>query len=91
MNRSFSLSQLTTGFSRFLHRYHVVLFAIVVIGSLSIATLLLSNAMSAETNTLQPTSTVKPLDTKTMDKVDALRQDSTPLVVPGDKRTNPFN
>ena len=77
--------------SRFLHRYHIVLFALVVVGSLSFATFLLSSAMSPPATSITTNSgTPSKLDTDTMRRVDTLNNGSTPLTLPSNTRTNPF-
>ncbi len=91
MNLEFDPKRLAQVASHFLYRYHIVLFVLIVIGSLAIATFLLNSAMSPAPISSPETSKTSSFDTKTMDKIDALRTTSTPLVLPTGKRTNPFN
>ena len=94
MNANLDINNLGSSLGKFLHRFHVVIFVLVVIGGLSVATLLLSNAMNSS-STATPESPTSPTSTATLDteiikKVKALRTDSAPLVLPTG-RTNPFN
>lgn len=91
VNFSFSPSQIVTQLSRFFHRYHVIVFACVVLGGLSIATLMLYQAITSA-EPAAPTATTDTFDTATMKKVDSLHSSSdqvTPLTLPAG-RTNPF-
>lgn len=95
MNASLDINNLSDILTGFLHRFHIVIFVLVVIGGLSVATLLLSNAMNPTTAATPPTGApsgtgVTVLDTETMKKVKALQSDSAPLTLPAG-RTNPFN
>lgn len=91
MNLELNPKHLIEHTSHFLYRYHVVLFVIIVIGSLAVATFLLNLAMSPQPPAGNNSATSTKLDTDTMKEIDALRTESTPLVLPTDKRTNPFN
>jgi hypothetical protein len=80
-------------FFQFLHRFHVVIFVLVVIGGLAVATLLLTTAMntpSPDTTATTNATSVPVIQTETIQRVKELRTDSTPLVLPPG-RTNPFN
>lgn len=93
MNLELNPKQLVDSLSHLLHRYHIVIFVLVVVGGLATATFFLNSAMSPSTDTsaAAPTSKTPVLDTATIDKIEALNDHSTRLVVPTDKRTNPFN
>lgn len=89
---SLSISQLTVPLSRFLHRFHIILFALLVIGGLSVATFMLYGAMAESSTTEQQTSTTGSFDKTTIKKIETLRdpsQASAPLQLPAG-RTNPF-
>lgn len=100
MNVNLDINSLGSTLSKFLHRFHIVIFVLVVIGGLSVATFLLSTAMNPSSSAAAPATPVSPaaqaaggttvLDTETIKKVKALRTDSAPLVLPPG-RTNPFN
>ena len=91
MKQDLSLTTITHGFSRFLHRYHVVLFTLVVVGGLSAATLVLYRELTAGSSD-QTTSTATGFDTATMKKIDTLRgpDDPAPPLTKPAGRTNPF-
>ena len=91
MNINLSFPQLLNGISRFLHRYHVVLFALVVLGGLAIATFMLYTAATSASETTQLPSTSS-FDKSTIDKIQNLRssdESGKPLELPAG-RTNPF-
>lgn len=46
MKNSFSLTGLASTITRFLHRFHVILFVLVTMGSLAVATLFLNELIS---------------------------------------------
>ncbi len=91
MKADLNIQQLSAGISHFFHRYHILVFVILVIGGLATATFLLSQTISEATSTVQsPTQTG--FDTETIKKIDALRGEgdaSSPLTLPSG-RTNPF-
>ncbi len=89
---SLSISQLTIPLSRFLHRFHIILFALLVIGGLSVATFMLYGTIIESGTTDQPTSSASSFDQTTIKKIETLRdpsQESAPLQLPPG-RTNPF-
>ena len=88
---SLNPQQISRGISRFMHRYHIIIFVLLVVGGLSAATFVLYQTVvsSQSAETTLPTTT---LDTKTIEKIKDLRSTddaSTPLVLPPG-RTNPF-
>ena len=92
MQQSLNLTQIQKSAGQFLHRYHVLIFVLTVIGGLSLATFMINQAI----NTAQPPATttegVGGFDNDTMDKVKSLRkptEDPDPLVLPNG-RVNPF-
>lgn len=86
-----SLKQAIRTFSHFMHRYHVTLFVIVVLGGLSVATFLLYQVATAAAS---PDSKVPAtsFDKATIERISKLHgADDTPAPLalpPG--RTNPF-
>jgi len=88
--KSLSFAQLNRMASQFLHRFHVILFVVFVIGGLSLATLFLSQAITKQ-GTVAPTASDPPFDTATMLKIENLRTTSDQSNLnPPSGRTNPF-
>lgn len=91
MKIDFSPKQIIHAFSHFMHRYHVIVFAVVVVGGLSIATFLLYQAATtAASPTTQPSATN--FDKTTISRISKLQgagDAPTPLILPPG-RTNPF-
>ena len=90
MKSDISIQQITRGISHFLHRYHVLIFTIFVLGGLSVATFLLYQV----TTSAQSTTSTNPagFDQKTIDRIGKLRSAShtpTPINLPAG-RTYPF-
>lgn len=90
MKSELSLQQITRGVSHFLHRYHILIFTIFVLGGLSVTTYMLYQA----TTSAQPTSnaTSSSFDQQTIDRIGTLRSASdapTPINLPAG-RVNPF-
>ena len=89
-----STSQLLHGYSRLLHRYHVVLFVVIAFGGLAVVILLLSqiaNSSSDTTGASQSAATAD-FDKATITRLENLKQtgSSKPLQFPGNTRINPF-
>lgn len=87
------LSALPKQLGKFLGRYHLVLFVILVVGSMSVVVLLINESLSASTDISDIKSTAQTtLDQATIDRVNALSpaQDQQPLQLPAGQRTNPF-
>lgn len=92
MKLDMNLPQLSAGFSRFFHRYHVLIFVIFVIGGLSTATFLLSQALTTPSTTDTTSTVPSGFDKATIEKINSLRSasdQSAPLTMPAG-RTNPF-
>lgn len=88
---SISFGQITAAVSRFLHRYHIILFALIVLGGLSIATFLLYSTITSTAPDNATATSNGTFDKATMEKVQNLRgvdDASQPLELTG--RTNPF-
>ena len=88
--KDLSLQQFVKSYSHFMHRYHVIVFTVVIIGGLSIATYLMYRVTIASST---PTGTpVSGFDKATIDRINQLHdvndsQESLKLP-PG--RVNPF-
>lgn len=83
--------QILAGISGFTHRYHILIFSVIVLGGLSAATFALyQTAVSAQSVEQGVTSTK--FDSATITKIRGLRSsddDGTPLDIPKG-RSNPF-
>lgn len=92
MKADLSISQFTKSISRALHRYHVVIFALVVMGSLSFATYKLYQATASTPAASEQKTEPVGFDKQTIEKVNKLRasgEAGKPLTKPTG-RTNPF-
>lgn len=94
MKSSISLDQLPTKLSRFIHRYHIVVFVILVIGSMIVVMLMLNSTIqsSTDTDTLNVAQPPSRFDTETIEKLESLKVDSDSgdqLQFPSG-RVNPF-
>jgi hypothetical protein len=90
MKSDLSLQQISRGITLFLHRYHVLIFTIFVLGGLSVATFMLYQATTAAQSSSSPAPTG--FDQKTIDRIGKLRSANdapVPLNLPAG-RTNPF-
>jgi hypothetical protein len=86
-----STSQLKNSLFHFLHRYHVLIFVLVVVGGLSVATFLINQAINTPTDTSTQSSN-ETFDKDTIQKVEKLRkpnEEPAPLELPAG-RINPF-
>ena len=85
------ISDITRVISRFLHRFHVTLFVVLIVGGLSVATLLLNKAITTQADTVAEPSQ-QAFDEKTMTRIQNLHttDDQTKLVLPAAGRTDPF-
>lgn len=91
MDINFNPNQLTKTVSHFLHRYHVLIFAIVAIGGLSFATFRLYSIINAAAVPDAP-QTQSTFDQATIEKIKGLRsadEAQQPLKLPSG-RINPF-
>jgi len=88
--KSLNLSQLTRAISTFLHRFHITLFMVFVIGGLSLVTSFLNQAITKQDSGISAPSQ-EPFDKPTMDKISNLRESSqrSDLQLPNG-RANPF-
>lgn len=87
-----STDQLISGYSRFFHRYHVILFVIIALGGLSIVVFLLYQTVQSSTDTANITQDiVAGFDNVTIERLKSLDQTggSEPLEFPK-TRINPF-
>lgn len=88
--KSLNLNQLTQMVSRFLHRFHVILFVVFVVGGLSLVTLFLNQAITKQ-GSAEPTTTEQPFDDATMTRIEGLRSTSEQSnLTPPSGRINPF-
>ena len=91
MDINLNPKQLLASGSRFLHRYHVVMFTLLAVGGLAFATFRLYSVVTAAPTTTT-TQTVGNFDQATIDKINNLRasdEEMQPLKLPSG-RTNPF-
>jgi hypothetical protein len=91
MKTSINFRQISTQLSHLLHRFHVVLFALIAVGGLSAATFLLNQTLSSSSVT-NNTKTSPAFDTATMERVKKLNKttnETKPLELPAG-RINPF-
>lgn len=92
MKSDLSLSQLSTTLAQLLHRYHVILFSLLVLGGLSVATFMLYGIITKSPSDMSASSTSSSFDQTTIKKIQGLRstsEASQPLELPPG-RTNPF-
>lgn len=92
MNVELDPTKITKQISGFLYRYHIVIFAVLAVGGIAISTYFLGLAMATpeSDNLSAPISKKEPFDTETMNKIDRLNTNSTPLKIPKGQRTDPF-
>lgn len=88
--KSSALTPLIRAVSRFLHRFHLTLFVVFVLGGLSLVTLFLNHAIAKDDSSIAPPGQ-QPFDSATMKKIDELHTSSeqTDLTFPAG-RTSPF-
>lgn len=87
-----STSQLLHGYSRFLHRYHVVIFVVVALGGLALVVFLLNQTIQISSDTTTATETpIAGFDQTTITRLNDLKQtnSSEALKFPSG-RINPF-
>lgn len=92
MNLSLTPQQLIASVAQFLHRFHVIIFTLVVVGALSVATFMLSTVTTKQDQAM-PAPEQTTFDKSTMDKVRSLRkssESSQTLTLPSG-RTDPFS
>lgn len=93
MNLSVSPAAIKKALVRFLHRFHLTLFVVIVLGGVIVVVALLNSVVvrSGETAGYAPKTTSDTFDQATIDKIDALKtrdQNGGQLNLSG--RTNPF-
>jgi hypothetical protein len=86
-----SLSTLSKSISTFLHRFHLIIFVVIVVGGLAIAIMSVSSVLQESTLNDIGQSPDSQFDTATIKRINQLRtlNDSNSLTLPGG-RTNPF-
>lgn len=87
-----STRQLLHGYSRFFHRYNVVIFVVVALGGLALVVFMLNTTIQLSTDTSTATQTpIAGFDQTTIDRLDGLKQTSSneALKFPSG-RINPF-
>ncbi len=92
MKQNLSLGQIQTSINQFLHRYHVLIFVLTVIGGLSLATFMLNQAVNTPQTNAPTSESAGGFDTETMNKIKSLRGTTDapePLNLPNG-RVNPF-
>ncbi|MEO5949528.1 MAG: hypothetical protein ABIP74_03920 [Candidatus Saccharimonas sp.] len=88
--KSLSFSQLSRMISHFLHRFHVILFVVFVVGGLSLVTLFLGQTITKQDDGVAGTIE-QPFDASTMSRIENLRTTSDQSNLnPPSGRTNPF-
>ncbi len=94
MNITFSFTSLKKMIINFLHRFHLVIFVIIILGGLAIVVLLLNGIIikSGESNGYTPDTSNGSFDQSTIKRIDELKtrdQAGNQLDLSGG-RTNPF-
>ncbi len=87
------VSKIGPAISRLVYRYHVVLFVVVVVGSMAVVVFLLNNTILNATDTTQVMPpAVQPFDQATIDELSELddTNSSTDISLPSG-RINPFS
>lgn len=86
-----SLSTTKTSFVAFLHRFHLVIFVVLVVGSLAFAVFSVSVVLQQSTQNDLSQAPNSQFDTATINRVNQLHtsDENTTLSLPGG-RTNPF-
>lgn len=89
--KSLNMSQLARAITTFLHRFHVTLFVVFVIGGLSLVTLFLNQAITKQADDISTSTQEPPFDQSTMDKISNLHttSDRSELQFPSG-RVDPF-
>ena len=92
MKSSISLSALARSIPHFLHRFHVMIFVLFVVGGLSVVTLLLNFVVTNRTASTGTDSSQSNFDTTTIEKVRSLQDANggTSTLPNSEGRTNPF-
>jgi hypothetical protein len=88
-----SLGSIKTLLVNFLHRYHTIVFTVVVLGGLAIAVLILNGTVNESSNSNGYVSTGNSItfDKATIDRINNLKSpDQASQISLPDGRTNPF-
>ena len=91
MKADIDLKKLTLSVSHFFHRYHIIIFVVIVLNGLSFATFLLYSVVIESSTPVADTGNTT-FDQATIDKLSNLRgtnDTNTPIILPSG-RTNPF-
>ena len=88
---SITIKDISTQLSKFLHRYHVILFVVVTLGGLAFSTFMLNNILSSSSVVTTDTS-VPSFDQATIDKILSFKTSSQQhgQFTPPAGRSNPF-
>lgn len=93
MNMNISLDSIKKMFATFLHRFHVIIFVVIVLGGVAVSILVLNNIVILSTDTSEYTQTTEAtFDQETIEKVKNLKtsdQSGDELDL-SDGRVNPF-
>ena len=91
MDVKISLNKITDVLSKVFHRFHVIIFAVIVAIFISIVTLFMSNTLLAANGSDEP-STTTGFDTATIEKVKQLKsaEEQVEYHPPSNQRINPF-
>lgn len=74
MNLNLSLDSIKKMFSTFLHRFHVIIFVVIVLGGVAISIFILNNIVILSTDTSEYTpSTTATFDQETIERVKNLK------------------
>lgn len=93
MNVNFSLESIKKQTTRFLHRFHIVLFVVIVLGGVAMVIFMLNGIIirSSESDGYVPNTSTANFDQTTIKRIDELktRDQNNPNALPSG-RTNPF-
>lgn len=90
INLNLSLPAIKKAIVAFLHRFHVVIFTVIILGGLTVVIFLLNNivVLSSQSNGYTPDTNNSTFDKATIQKIEELKnRTQTP---PTSGRTNPF-
>lgn len=92
MDVKVALSRLAESSSRIFHRFHVVIFVVLVAGLMSLATLTLSSLLASSGGSDEPAG-FNGFDTQTIEKVKTLKtpDEQTEYTPPSNQRISPFS
>lgn len=94
MKTDISLQGIGDGISKFLHRFHIVLFTVFIVGSMAAMIFTVNQTISRSTDTTeqQESEAATGFDQNTIEQLDQLENQSTggSIPLPANERTNPF-